>query len=177
MRVMRGAVLTVLALAMSAAAGCAHKKPAVVAPAPAPRVKLAVLPVESDAFPAVADAVNASMRGARVSGVDDYFLSKVTLDVVQLSIECVDPTTTCWAAVGKSLSANKLLLAQVRGGVKKRDRSVHVTVTLFDVDAGVPMNIADQVFKTRDEAVSGVAALVDQAVAGATTAAAAGPAS
>ena len=46
------------------------------------------------------------------SGVEDYFLSKVTLEAAQLSIECVHPTTSAWRR-RQVASANKLLLAQI----------------------------------------------------------------
>src|SRR5262245_42765959 len=73
------------------------------------RVKLAVFKVESEQFPELAKALNAQLQDVHIKGVDDYFLSRVTLEVVQLSIECVEQTPACWSAVGKSLSAQKLL--------------------------------------------------------------------
>ena len=57
------------------------------------RVKLAVLPVDSDAYPQIAASLNNALHDVKVKGVDDYFLSKVALEVVQLSIECVQPTS------------------------------------------------------------------------------------
>src|SRR5437016_672783 len=102
------------------ASSCTHPAPVPRAvPARAPvvtvtkRVKLAVLPVESDSFPRLAASVNALLRDVQVRGVDDYFVSKVALEVVQLSIECVDSTSACMAAVGRSLASDRLLLAQL----------------------------------------------------------------
>ena len=101
----------------SLALGCAHAPRAervqAPPPPPKPRVKLAVLPVDTDAFPQIAASLNRALHDVKVKGVDDYFLSKVTLEVVQLSIECVQPTSECYSAVGKSLSANKLLLGHI----------------------------------------------------------------
>src|SRR5437868_13078917 len=98
------------------AGGCAttgsNAPPPRRAQAPPPsdnRIKLAVLPVESDVFPRTAAAINDLLRGVHVRGVDDYFVSKVALEVVQLSIECVEQTSACYAAVGKSLTAQRLL--------------------------------------------------------------------
>ncbi|HEX6838682.1 MAG TPA: hypothetical protein VF334_19025, partial [Polyangia bacterium] len=89
---------------------------------------------------------------------------KVTLEVVQLSIECVQPTSECYAAVGKSLSANKLLLGHIAAvGKRRRDKSVRVTITLFDVDAGEATNVVDRVFKTPDLAAAGASDLVAEA--------------
>jgi hypothetical protein len=144
--------------------GCAHAPPPTVqAPPPPPkaRVKLAVLPVDADTFPQIAASLNRALHDVKVKGVDDYFLSKVTLEVVQLSIECVQPTSDCYSAVGKSLSANKLLLGHIAAvGKRRRDRSVRVTITLFDVDAGEAANVVDRIFKTPELASQGAQDLV-----------------
>jgi hypothetical protein len=152
-------------------AGCAHQRVAQMEsapPPPKPRVKLAVLPVdeEQQLLGPVAKEVNKAFRDVKVAGVDDYFVSKVALEVVQLSIECVQPTSSCLVAVGKSLSANKLLLGQVTSvGKRKRDRAVRVTVTLFDVDAGEALNVVDHVYKTPELAADGAASVVAEATA------------
>ena len=157
-----GWLLAVMLLAV----GCAHApapEPA-APPPPRPRVKLAVLPVDNDTFPQIAASLNKALREVKVKGVDDYFLSKVTLEVVQLSIECVQPTSRCYSAVGKSLSANKLLLAHATAvGRRRRDKSVRVTITLFDADAGEAANVVDRVFKTPELASEGVQDLVAEA--------------
>ena len=155
-------------LAVLLVAGCAHQQQTVEAPPPPPkpRIKLAVLPVDGDTFPQIAASLNKSLHDVKVSGVDDYFLSKVTLEVVQLSIECVQQTSDCYSAVGKSLSANKLLLGRVVPvGKRKRDKSVRVTITLFDVDAGEAANVVDRVYKTPELASQGAQDLVAEAVA------------
>ena len=55
---------------------------------------------------------------------------------MQLSIECVEPTSACYTAVGRSLTAQRLLLAQVAEGAPKRhDKSLRVTLTLLDVES------------------------------------------
>lgn len=153
---------------MMLAVGCAHAPPAQVEAPPPPkaRIKLAVLPVDGDAFPQIAESLNRALFDVKVKGVDDYFLSKVTLEVVQLSIECVQPTSQCYSAVGKSLSANKLLLGHIAAmGKKRRDKSVRVTITLFDVDAGEATNVVDRVFKTPELASQGAGDLVAEAAA------------
>jgi hypothetical protein len=121
---------------------------------------LTVLPAESDTFPAAAAAITESLTHASVTGVDRKQLSKVSLEVVQLSIECVEATTVCYEAVGKSLSANRLLFGHVSRGDKKNQ--VTVTVTLFDVDAKAPKT-AEKTFATEKEATDGVADLVAEA--------------
>ena len=149
--------------------GCAHAPPpahveAPPPPPPKPRTKLAVLPVDGDQFPLIAEALNKALHDVKVAGIDDYFLSKVTLEVVQLSIECVQATNDCYRAAGKSLAANKLLLAHVVAmGKRKRDKSVRVTVTLFDVDAGEASNVVDRIYRTPELASQGAGDLVAEA--------------
>ncbi len=153
---------------MILAIGCAHAPaPRAESPPPPParpRIKLAVLPVDSDTYPQIAASLNNALNGVKVNGVDDYFLSKVTLEVVQLSIECVQPTSACYSSVGRSLSANKLLLGHItQVGRRRRDKSVRVTITLFDVDAGEAANVVDRIFKTPELASQGAQDLVAEA--------------
>jgi len=145
------------------------------------RVKLAMLPVESPEYPKVADGLNGLFRDVQVQGIDDYFMSKVTLEVVQLSIECVDPSSSCFTAVGKSLAAQRLLMAQIslpngaappprgrrreRERDKNRDRPIKVTITYFNVDEQTPTNVVDRTFKSEDEAAAGLSELLQQALA------------
>lgn len=143
------------------ACGVVHPGPAT----PSTPVQLAVIPAESDAFPRAAKAVSASLAAAKVSGVDETRVSKVSLEVVQLSVECVDPTSACYEAIGRSMAANRLLFARIEpisGGAHKRQ--LKITVTLFDVDASAAKRTAErteeQVFATENEATAGVAALV-----------------
>src|SRR5215207_4365313 len=113
--------------AIVALAACAKPRPAPppvkVAPIEKPKLKLAVLAVESDKFPKAAQAATESLAKAQVAGMDEVQVSKVSLEVVQLSIECTEPSPSCYEAVGKSLSANRLLFAQV-AGVKPKKRDV-----------------------------------------------------
>ena len=142
--------------ALIACAGCAPHKPRV---RPTAKVKLAVLPAESDKFPTTARAITDSLATAEVAGIDEREVSKVSLEVVQLSIECVEPTIGCYEAVGKQLSVNRLLFAQI-GAEKKKQ--LKVTVTLFDVDTRAPRS-AQRIFANEKEASAGVADLVAEA--------------
>lgn len=137
--------------------------PAATAPAPPPRpkVQLAVIPAESDAFPRAARAVSASLAAARIDGVDATSVSRVSLEIVQLAIECVDPTDACYQAIGRSMSANRLLFARIHPGGTRR--GLRVAVTLYDVDARAARRTAAKLFATEDQAVEGVAALVAEA--------------
>lgn len=129
-------------------------------PRPPKVVKLVALPAESEAFPKVARAATDSLSHAQVTGLGVAQVSKVSLEVVQLSIECVDPSAACYQAVGRSLTATGLLFAQI--ATLKR-RQLKVTVTLFDVDARALRMKAEKVFESEDEATAGVADLVAEA--------------
>jgi len=121
----------------------------------------AVLPAESDAFPIAARSTTERLRRARVKGLEEPQISKVSLEVVQLSIECVERTPACYEAVGKSLAANELLFAEIDEGPKKQ--SIKVTVTLFDVDAKQRKKAAIKVFASEEDVVWGVADVVAEA--------------
>jgi hypothetical protein len=146
------------------AVGCATAPPPpTVTPAPS-RVRVGMMPVESDAFPRLAEDLNRLLPKMRVRGADETFVSRVTLEVVQISIECVDPTPDCYAAVGKSLAAERLLMSQIVGGQRRRDRSVKVVVSYFDVERGAPIHSIERLFRNQDEARRGISELLDAAV-------------
>jgi hypothetical protein len=94
-----------------AVVACAHSHPPTVAAKP--KIKLVTLPAESDTFPDVAKATTSALAKAKLAGVDEQTTSKVSIEVVQLSIECVDATAACYEAAAKSLSAQRLLFAQI----------------------------------------------------------------
>jgi hypothetical protein len=151
--------------AIAVIAACPKSRPAPAKPAVVekPKLKLAVLAVESDKFPKVAQAATASLAKAQLAGMDDIEVSKVSLEVVQLSIECVEPTAACYEAVGKSLAANRLLFAQVAPGTAKKKREVRVTITLFDVDGHAAAKTAEKVFASEKDAAAGVDTLISEA--------------
>lgn len=113
------------------AIGCGHHAPIAPAPSPAIRPTFAVMVVESDAFPGAARVTTEKLQHAPLHG--EPRLSKVSLEVVQLSIECVEPTPICYTAVGKELAVDQLLFAEIAPGPKAQQ--VQVKVTWFDVDA------------------------------------------
>lgn len=123
-------------------------------------MKLAVLPAESDRFPKAAEAVTESLSAVQLQGVDDREVSAVSLEVVQLSIECVEPTVGCYQKVGAQLGANRILFAQIAAADKKK--KVKVTVTLFDVDTRSPRT-TERVFANEKDAAAHVGDLVAEA--------------
>lgn len=155
------------ALVLVAISACGHPQritpPTVVVKPPPPAVKeprFVVLPAESDAFPRAARATTESLIRAQIGGAGTPQVSKVSLEVVQLSIECVDASTECYDAVGRSLTANRLLFAQI-AAVKRKQ--LKVTVTLFTVGARTPRTKAEKVFASEDDATAGIAELVAEA--------------
>ena len=119
--------------------------------------RLVVLLAESAAFPKAAQATNESLVHVQLDEPGAVQVSKVSLEVAQLAIECVEPSVTCYAAVGHSLSAKDLLFAQI-AAVKRAQ--LKVTITLFDVEMKTPRTKAEKVFASENEATSGIAELV-----------------
>ncbi len=125
------------------------------------KLVFAVLPAESQTFPIAARAATERLRRARVKGLDEPQMSKVSLDIVQLQIECVEPNASCYEAVGKELAANQMLFAEIVSGPRKD--SIRVTVTLFDVDLKKRRKAASKVFASEEDVVWGVADVIAEA--------------
>jgi hypothetical protein len=143
-------------LACLVVVACAHSQ---APPATAkPKVKLVTLPAESDTFPEVAKATTGALANVKLAGIDEAVTSKVSIEVVQLSIECVDATVQCYEAAAKSLSAQRLLFAQIESDKKKPK----VTVTVFDGVTRAPKTTM-RTFDTEAAAIAGVAKLVAEA--------------
>src|SRR5205823_2774168 len=47
---------------------------------------------------------------------------------------------------------------------RRRDKSLKVTITLFDVDAGAAANVADHTYRNEVDAMQGLSELIDKAV-------------
>lgn len=103
--------------------------------------------------------MNAELARARVKGTDEIRLSKVPLEVVQLSVECVEPSNACYDAIGRSMSVNQLLFARIEAATKRRPS---VTVILYDVDDSAAIRTATKLFASEDDAAASVAALVGE---------------
>ena len=123
--------------------------------------------VGGSAWDGVLKALNTALRDTPVADGRERFMSKVSLEVVQLSIECVDPTAACYAAVGRALAADRLLLGQIVP-VKGRPQALRVTVTLFDVPGAAPIKTVEREFDGAEAALQGVKGAVDEVVAAAT---------
>jgi hypothetical protein len=109
------------------------------APPAAPKASLAVLPVTKGKYPKLAAALDDALRGANVADATPKMLG-VTIDVIQLQIECVEPTPACYAAVAKSLGVDQLLFARVdpvaRGEVRVEIRRTDASGATVGMSGG-----------------------------------------
>lgn len=156
---------TLVCLAVATlAAGCASTEPTVIAPLPPPSrvapaaVRLAWLPFETRASPELASAVNDRLARVVVDGVTETFQAPVSMEMAQLAIECIDHTAACYAAVGQSVGADRLLWAELERGTHG---AVTVRLALFDVGSGSIAQKASRAFPSAKAARAGVGPLVD----------------
>ena len=152
---MSSRLLLILALA---ACGAPSPPPAFN---PADSRSLVALPVESAAFPRSARLATDLLRRARLRGFDPPPKSKVSLEVVQLSIECVDPTLDCYVAAARSLSANTILFGQIEPG--PREGELQLTVSLLDAAGKRWIRRATKLFPSEDDAAYDMHLVVDEA--------------
>jgi hypothetical protein len=168
----RGSVLFLALLGACASSAPPPIEPPVApanAPRSAPRIRVGVLPPDALPFGEVAAALGRGLEGAlsaangrRVRG-SEVVAAKVSMEVAQLSLECVSPTNDCYAAVGRFLQVDRLLWGQaVRDGDAS---SVKITVIHLDVGRRIPLGRAERTFTDQVAAVEGVQAVVDQAMA------------
>ena len=125
--------------------------------------KLVVLPIESESFPQVAEELNAAIREAQPAGVREVFTSKVSLEVAQLSVECVEPSSTCYSAVGKAMGAGRMLVARIEPS-HEADRTLRVRLILFDVEGGRPLKTVDRGYRSVAEATRRIRKQLAQAL-------------
>jgi hypothetical protein len=130
---------------------------------PPPRVRLAWLPFDAPASSGLIRAVNARLERAKIAGVTESFQAPVSMEMAQLAIECIEKTAHCYAAVGRSVGADRLLWADL-------DRSAHggltLRVALFDVEHGAVVHEAAQSYPSAKAAQADVETLVARAQSG-----------
>ena len=152
-------------------AGCGHAPPPTPAPiarpaasagAPAqPRaetqpLQLAVMAAESSAYARLATDLNSGMRALVLPGVAPPIVSITSLETAQLAVECLDASSACYTAVGRSLAVSRLLFAHIapaNGRGRRAAAAVRVAVTLFDVDRGAEVRAVDRRFSSEMEAI------------------------
>jgi hypothetical protein len=108
------------------------------------------VPVESDAFPASAQLLTDLLRRARLRDVDPPTMGKVSLEVIQLSIECVDPTLDCYTQVARTLHADLMIMGEITPGAGKDELTA--TVSLLDARDKRWVKRAARKFATEDDA-------------------------
>jgi hypothetical protein len=158
-----------LATAILVVAGCGgaapRPAPAAAAEAPAvvakPAIVVALPPGAADraAWPQLSAALDKALAAATVER-GEVRLSKVPLDVVQLSIECVEPSAGCYAAAARSLEADFLLFGGIEGPATGK---VRVRVVRTDRDGAVASH-AEGSYDTVAAAIAGTDELVARAI-------------
>jgi hypothetical protein len=124
-------------------------------------VKLAVLPSDSLLFADIASALDRQLALAGLRGVASMVRAKVSMEVAQLTLECVSPTDECYAEVGRYLQVDRLLWGSITRD--PRSTGVRVTVVLLDVRRGAAVARAEETFAQNDAAIGGLRKLVDRA--------------
>jgi hypothetical protein len=162
--------ILLLGLLLGALQACATKSaPRAAAPrrssATVAPVRLAVLPSDPLLFADVATALDRHLAQARPSGVGPMVRGKVSMEVAQLTLECVSPTDECYAQVGRFLQVDRLLWGSIARGPQAA--GVRVTVVFLDVARGAPIARAEATFPASEDAIGGLQKLVDQATSGA----------
>jgi hypothetical protein len=160
--------ILLISVVVGALLGCATKGPpqAVVpsrAPARAASARLAVLPSDPLLFADIATALDERLGRVRLDGAGPMVKAKVSMEVAQLSLECVSATDDCYTQVGKYLQVDRLLWGQIARD--SQTAGVTVTVVLLDVDRGASVARAQQTFAQSQAAIEGLATLVDKATA------------
>ena len=145
-----------IALAALVFCGCATTSGA---ESEAPRVSIAIVPVESDVSARINQAINDALSAVKVEGVTETRRLKVAMQVVQMQVECIEATDACFTAVGKQLNVNRLLTAQLS---KDKAKGYQVTLVLFDVDKGSFIKVVNRFFKKEDEATRSAYEMVDE---------------
>ena len=157
-------------VALAVASGCAATphpqpvraaRPAVASPPPA--VRLGWLPFDASNSSGLTTAINTQLEHFKVDGITESFRAPVSMEMAQLAIECIEKTPRCYAAVGRSVGADRLLWVDL-------DRHGHgnltLRVALFDVGRGGIVREAEQSYSSAKAAQADVPALITRASSG-----------
>ena len=88
-------------------------------------------------------------------------LGKVPLEVIQLSIECNEPTLECYVQVARSMHADIMIFGEITPGKDKEEFTL--TVSLLDVGAKKYIKRTARKFPTVDDAKYDMHLVVDEA--------------
>lgn len=119
------------------------------------------VPVGSDEFPEAAKLATDLLGRARLRNLPEPALGKVPLDVIQLSIECNDPTLECYLQVARSLHADLMIFGEIAPAKDKE--AFTLTVSLLDANAKQYVKRAARTFPSLDDAKYDMHLVVDEA--------------
>ena len=153
--------LVLLAIGLGACASTPPPAPATARKPDPPPQRLAWMPLDGLDAPAVAQAVNERMSTLKPAGTSSSVKAAVSMEVAQLAIECIQPTTACYGAVGRSLGADRLMWAELEPSGD--DEEIRLTVVVFDVQAGTAPRRVAETFPGMQAARTGAAGLVERA--------------
>jgi hypothetical protein len=127
-------------------------------------VRLAWLPLEPLLSPDIAAAVNERLGRLAAAGSTQSYRAPVSMEMAQLALECIERTPACYAAVGRSVGADRLLWAELSAGPAAAPaQSLSVAVVLFDVRGSAVLRRVERTYDGAEAARAGVAELVDRA--------------
>jgi hypothetical protein len=121
------------------------------------------VPVGSDDFPEAAKLATDLLGRARLRNMPEPTVGKVPLDVIQLSIECNDPTLECYLQVARSLHADLMIFGEITPGPGKDHEEFTLTVSLLDANAKQYVKRAARKFPSVDDAKYDMHLVVDEA--------------
>jgi hypothetical protein len=158
---------TVALLTLASGCAAAVKQQARPAPKPpvaavSPRARMAWMPCESRAQPELAAAINGRLDQAKVADVKESFQASVSMETAQLAMECIEKTPRCYAAVGRSIGADRLLWADLD---RNAAGQLTLRVSLFDVESGAMVRVVEGHYPTAKAAADDVGTLIGRAQA------------
>jgi hypothetical protein len=149
--------LAFLTLALGCATARQAPRASRLSDSPPRPVRMAWMPCDSRAQPELVAAVNGRFEQAKVAGVTETFQASVSMEMAQLAIECIEKTPDCYTAVGRSIGADRLLWANLDRGA---EGALTLRVSLFDVERGAIVRLAEGRYDSTKAAAADVAALV-----------------
>jgi hypothetical protein len=167
-----GAAIPVMALA-GLLGGCAARsappaKTARVPAAPARPARLAWLPVEPLASAEIAGVVNDTLTRLAGAGAAESVRAPVSMEVAQLTIECIEPTVACYSAVGRSFHVDRLLWVEI-AAKQAGAAGLRITLALFDVNRASFIRRDEWSFASAGDARGALPSSIERALGGGET--------
>jgi hypothetical protein len=122
-------------------------------------IKVAVLPPDMLLFSDVASALSERLAHVQVGGAEPAMMAKVSMQVAQISLECVSATDDCFAKVGRFLQVDRLLWGEIE---RDKEEGLKVSVAFLDVGRSAMVGHAQRAFAGESAAIMGLQGLVDE---------------